>query len=163
MLAVAAAIAPLCLVTAPAGAAAAHPAVPTTCSNPPDLWDVGNNAAAYIFGSSEVGFYDNTTGTLDPVCVVGVGTSEVMIFDGNGSGRCYAWNSTQKWVDEDSASACQKENTWDLWGTVLENGGLAVAFDNYYNSECLYDNTQKPAIVTSCAKIKTDTFFWFTT
>jgi hypothetical protein len=86
------------------------------------------------------------------------------------TGNCLAENTSARnngnpEVDEES---CGVNADWDQWGTDEEQDHnlYQVLFNDYpYNGsyQCLYDNTQEPAIVTGCpaGNPTSDDFFWF--
>lgn len=49
---------------------------------------------------------------------------------------------------------------WGLYTTNSSNDHV-FSLQNFGTSQCLYENTQEPAIMTSCSASFTDTFEWF--
>jgi hypothetical protein len=87
------------------------------------------------------------------------------------TGNCLSENTSA--LDKDGhpevgEESCTVNQAWDQWA-VDQHKDNAYFYDVFYNDylyknsyQCLYDNTQEPAIVTVCPSIPTtNNFFWF--
>lgn len=149
------------------GAAHAATGVPGTflfCSEIQNVYtnklatDVPDHAWLYFEGASDATtycFYQQSNGLYE---------IEDQTTDNCLSENTSALDGGNPEVGEES---CTVNQAWDQWGVNQQrDNDVEDVFYNGYkykgSTECLYDNTQEPAIVTGCPGIPTsDNFFWF--
>jgi hypothetical protein len=120
-----------------------------------DIIDYHNGTPlwSYVPGNGNYNLYFDNSGSASYFCSV-YSQGYYQMIDANGSGMCLAVNSSTGKIYEDTASACAAGDPWTWWfpepALATYNGNAVNIFRNHYNSQCMYDNTQRPAIYNGC-------------
>ena len=117
------------------------------------LYDVGNHKYATNTRDGHINLYFAGPSAGTEYCNEQIGNSGQFEIVDTYTNQCLAVNSSNGTVDEDNSTACfTNEDSWDRWTAISENSSSQFKWllKNAYNGECLYDDTQEPAIYSGC-------------
>lgn len=136
--------------------------IPPNCT---DLYDVGNNEFASDYPDSNWLYFGVGIGDATFYCWVPRNNGAFEIMDLSTLG-CLVPDPDNGQITEDTEPACATPNKWDLWTAKLvgmsSTGRPEYEFESeHHSSQCLYDNTQDPAIAGKCvASDPFEHFIW---
>jgi hypothetical protein len=129
----------------------------------------GNENWSYQGSDSQVYFY--SSGPRTSFCWQSVGELPNGYITGwvvsDTNGWCLTVNTANQHIY--TTTPCSQTNPYQIWFTVHVGGSsqpYVVAFDNDGETvgndfACMYEDTQEPAIYTSCSAQWSDNFLWF--
>jgi hypothetical protein len=150
--------------SAQAAVPAAAGATPDATSNCARVVDYHNGSPLFSFvpGNGNYNLYFDNSGTATQFCKSVDSNANVQLYDSNGSEMCLALDSAAGIIHEATATACAGRAPYTEWlaipietGTPDPANGLVYELLNEFilpsgHSDCLYENTQRPAIYDDC-------------
>lgn len=150
-------------------AAGVSPAATPNCARVIDYHN-GSPLFSFVPGNGNNNLYFDNSGTATQFCKSAASNGQVQLYNSNGSQMCLALDSTAGIIREATATACANRASYTEWLPIpIETGppdpanGLVYELLNEFtlpngHNECMYENTQRPAVYADC--IESNKFEW---
>ena len=121
---------------------------------------------SYVPGGGNVNLYFDNSGARTDFCSVALVDSSGGIvgwqFYQKNTDLCLALDASASSIHEGSATACAGQASYTVWTLVDTSDQTHFLYESWYNGQCVYDDTQRPATFTTGGCNVSNQFEWLT-